>query len=108
MNAVVSLDTPTIHPELLQRRETVVVYFGAPWCGPCRSMTPMLTGIAEEHPEQMLLVKVNVDEHPELLASEGITSVPVVKIHRNGELVHTLLGGVMREDLLNSLDLATE
>lgn len=103
MNAVIQLDSPVLDAELVSRKETVILYFGAPWCGPCRSMSPVLTSIAEAHPDKILLVKINVDEHPGLLADEGITSVPVLKIHRDGRLAETLVGAVMKDELLRSL-----
>lgn len=103
MTAVISLESPVIDAALLSRRETVILYFGAPWCGPCRSMSPMLAGIAEEHAEKILLVKINIDEHSDLVTSEGISSVPVVKIYREGAPTQTLLGAVMRDEMLRAL-----
>ena len=105
MPTALSLKEFGLSPEELAEHRIVMAYFGAPWCGPCRSMSPMIAEVAERHPEDLRVVKINIDEHPDLLAAEGISSVPVIKIYHDGELSHTILGAVRKDELLRQLGL---
>lgn len=103
MSEIIHVTDSAIDPSLLGAHETTVVYFWAPWCGPCRAMSPLLEGLAAERGEEFGLVKVNIDENFELLEAEGITSVPVLKIYRGGEYRRSLVGAQAREPLLAEL-----
>ena len=65
----------------------VLVDFWAPWCGPCRMVSPALTQLATEQPGRVKLVKVNVDEAPRLQQRFGVQSIPTLMVIRNGEVI---------------------
>ena len=69
----------------------VVVDFWAPWCGPCQTLGPTLEWVAAESPG-VTLVKVNIDESPEVARAYGIESIPAVKAFRDGDIVNEFLG----------------
>ena len=68
----------------------VLVDFWAEWCGPCRTLGPILEDLSEE--EDVTVLKVNVDENPELSAKYGVRNIPVVFAIKNGEEVGKLVG----------------
>jgi len=75
----------------------VMVDFWAPWCGPCRMVTPVLEGLQAELGEKITILKMNVDENPEIATQFGITSIPTLMIFKNGELVDRTIGAAPKE-----------
>lgn len=65
----------------------VLVDFWAPWCGPCRQVAPHLDRLAEDEADTLKVVKVNVDDEPEIAARYGITGIPTFIVFRDGEPV---------------------
>ncbi len=84
----------------------VVVDFWAPWCGPCRMLTPIIEKIAEEQAGQWSLVKLNTEEQPDISDAFGIRSIPNVKLFYHGEVIHEFLGALPRQRILEWLEQA--
>ncbi|KQO95903.1 thioredoxin [Leifsonia sp. YIM 134122] len=82
----------TFDAEVLKSEKTVLVDFWAEWCGPCRAVSPILDQIASEHSDKIDIVKVNVDENPQLAMKYQITSIPAFKVYQAGEVVKTVIG----------------
>jgi thioredoxin len=82
----------TFEQEVLKNERTVVVDFWAEWCGPCRAVSPILDQIATEHSEKLDIVKLNVDDHPQLAMKYQITAIPAFKVFQAGEVVKTVIG----------------
>jgi thioredoxin 2 len=72
----------------------VVADFWAPWCGPCRMVTPVLERLAQDHAGHIKVVKVNVDENPELGRRFGAMSIPLLVVLRGGEEVDRIVGAL--------------
>jgi len=81
------LEAEVLHSEL-----PVVMDFYAPWCGPCRVLTPALERLAVEFAGQIKFVKVNVDHFPELAAEFGVTGVPTLVLAKDGVFVDEFVG----------------
>lgn len=80
--------------QVLDAELPTMVDFWAAWCGPCRAVSPILDQIATEHADKLRVVKVNVDENPNLAMRYQITSIPAMKVFSGGEVVHTVIGAM--------------
>ena len=78
--------------EVLKSDVPVLLDFWAPWCGPCRMLSPVLTEIAEENPDSLKIGKINVDEEMELAMQFGVTSIPLLVVMKDGKIANKALG----------------
>jgi thioredoxin 1 len=95
----------TFEQEVLQSEQPVLVDFWAEWCGPCHAVAPILDQIAGER-DDLRLVKVNIDEEPELARRFGIMSIPTMILFEGGEPKAAALGAQPKGMLEKSLGLA--
>lgn len=77
---------------VINSKDTIMVDFWAEWCGPCRAVSPILDQIASEHADKIKIVKLNVDDNPQMAMKYQITSIPAMKVFRGGEVVKTVIG----------------
>lgn len=78
--------------DVIEQDGVVVLYFSASWCGPCKALGPIMEQISDEYADKVAVVKVDVDENPELAEAYQVTSVPVMKIMSGGESKKTIIG----------------
>ena len=100
--SVLHVTKESFQKEVLQSEKPVLLDFFAPWCGPCRMLSPVLDEIAQERPD-VKVVKVNVDEEQELAAQYRVVSIPSLFIINNGEVVSQTLGAKPKHQLLEML-----
>ncbi len=81
----------------------VLVDFWAPWCGPCRMLSPVLDELAGEMNGKVKILKVNVDEEPELASKFGVMSIPTVIAFKQGKATNKVVGFRSKEDFKNML-----
>ncbi|MEO1527191.1 MAG: thioredoxin [Planctomycetota bacterium] len=89
--------------DVLQAGVPTLVDFYADWCGPCRAMSSVLDEVADELGESGHVVKVNIDENPELAARYGVRSIPTFLVVRGGEVQDQLIGVQSKETLQAAL-----
>ncbi len=77
--------------EISQSKQTVLIDFWAPWCGPCRMQAPIIEAFASEHTD-IKVAKCNVDDNPELAEKFSIMSIPSLLVFKNGKLVKSVVG----------------
>ncbi|AEH81267.1 thioredoxin [Sinorhizobium meliloti] len=95
------VDTSNFQKEVLNSAEPVVVDFWAPWCGPCKMIAPSLEEISTELAGKVKLVKLNIDENPELTAEYGVRSIPMLAMFKAGEVADTRVGAAPKTALIS-------
>jgi len=101
---VLHVDETTFDRQVLRSDEPVLVDFYATWCGPCKRLAPTLDELAAESPGARV-VKVNIDDSPELADRYGVHSIPNILVFKNGRVVAKEKGVVSKSRLKSMLDL---
>ncbi|WPX98082.1 thioredoxin [Candidatus Fokinia crypta] len=77
----------------------VLVDFWAPWCGPCKALTPILESFAKSYEGRVKVCKMNVDENTEVVASVGVRGIPMLILYKDGKQIASQVGAATLEQL---------
>jgi thioredoxin 1 len=94
----------TFAAEVLQAPLPVLVDYWAEWCGPCRSIAPILEEIAKEYAGRMTVAKMNVDENQQTPQKYGVRGIPTLMLFKNGNIEETKVGALSKSQLTVFID----
>ncbi|MDR0431777.1 MAG: thioredoxin [Bifidobacteriaceae bacterium] len=103
MSSLTAVTDATFADTVLASSKPVLVDFWAPWCGPCRQVTPVIEEIAAEYADKLTVVAMNTDENPVTPQGYGIASIPTLDVFKGGELVKSIVGAKPKALLLQDL-----
>ncbi|PKM39950.1 MAG: thioredoxin [Firmicutes bacterium HGW-Firmicutes-9] len=101
--AVVNITNANFKEEILESDKKVLVDFWAPWCGPCRMVSPIVEEIAAEN-SGIKVAKVNIDEQPQLASQYGVMSIPTLMVFENGDVADKAVGARNKSFILQMLE----
>ena len=101
---VIEVTDATFEQEVLKASLPVLVDFWATWCGPCRTVGPVVEAVAQQFKDRLKVAKVNVDDNVNVPSQYGIRSIPSLLFFRNGELVDQVVGAVPEAQLVKTVD----
>lgn len=100
--SVININKNNFQNEVLNSEKPVLLDFWAPWCGPCRMVTPIVDEIAAKRGD-IKVGKVNVDEQPELAAQFGVMSIPTLVVMKGGKVANQMVGARPKSQILAML-----
>ena len=98
-----NVTTASFQADVLDNPKPVMVDFWAEWCGPCRMVSPILDEIATEYAEKIDIVKVNVDEEPQLAMQHGVTGIPMMAVFQGGTIAKQMVGARPKTAIVEDL-----
>ena len=96
---ILKINEDNFEKEVLESEKTVLIDFFADWCGPCKMLSPIIEQFAKEN-EKVKVVKINVDELPDLAGKYGVRSIPTLVVIKNGEEVNRSVGLIDKSEIL--------
>lgn len=100
--SVISVNKNNIS-EIKNSEKIILLDFYADWCGPCRMISPIVDEIAKENPK-LLVGKINVDNEPELAQEFGVSSIPVLIVMKDGNVVNQSVGAKSKQQILAMIE----
>ena len=101
---MLDVTSTTFENEVLKNKLPVLVDFWAPWCGPCRIVSPALEKLSSEYINKMKFTKLNVDDNQEIAAQFDVRGIPCMIIFKNGNEIDRIIGAYPEAELRRKID----
>ncbi|MFB3926675.1 MAG: thioredoxin [Syntrophales bacterium] len=98
-STLVHIDDGSFDREVLQSDKPTLVDFWAPWCGPCRAISPILDELAREYEGRVKIAKLNVDDNQKTAAAYGVQSIPTLILFKSGQVLDKMIGLASKDRL---------
>lgn len=102
--SIVSLTDASFEEDVIKSSTPVLVDYWAEWCGPCKSIAPILEEIAEEYAGKLIVGKLNIDDNTGTAPKYGIRGIPTLMLFKDGEVEATKVGALNKSQLTAFLD----
>lgn len=99
MSELINLNKESFEKVTSSKDKTLIIDFWAPWCGPCKALTPVLEELSSDMSDSVEVYKVNVDDNTELAQEHGVQSIPTLLVFKKGALSETIVGLKTKEEL---------
>ncbi|AIT10019.1 thioredoxin [Candidatus Francisella endociliophora] len=104
MSKCIDISDSQFEAEVLNSNIPVVLDFWAPWCGPCKMLSPILEQVANHYDDQVKICKLNIDDNEEVAQKFGVRGVPTIMVFKDGENKETKVGVVQKSQLISIVD----
>ena len=104
MANVIEFTSDNFSDEVINSNEPVLVDFWAPWCGPCRQLTPVVEQLSDENSGSAKVGKLNIDDNSKLAQEYGVSSIPTIMVFKGGEVVERFVGVQPKTRLQEAID----
>jgi thioredoxin 1 len=104
MGQGVEITDGNFETEVIQSKMPVLIDFWAPWCGPCRMVSPIVEEIALDYEGKIKVGKINTDENQQVASRYGIMSIPTLMIFKDGEVKERIVGAQPKDAIVSKVD----
>lgn len=101
---VLDITDQTFEEEVLKANQPVLVDLWAPWCGPCRMVSPVVESLSEKNKGKFKFCKINVDENQKTASQYSVMSIPTLMFFKDGKVIDTVIGAVPESTLQAKID----
>jgi thioredoxin 1 len=103
MADLLAVSDESFEREVLQSGTPVLIDFWAPWCAPCRAISPVVEEVARDYAGKLKVVKMNVDDNPRTPTRYGVRGIPNLIVFQNGEVKEQIVGAVPKVQLVKAI-----